>query len=187
MASTAEFRSGFTFKMDGELWSILEFQHVKMGRGGAIVRTRIKNLKTGRVLDKTFRSGEKVEDVVIERRKMQFLYRADEDFIFMDIQTFEQTHVSAALIGEAARYLREGETIEIAYHEKDPIYAELPASVVLEVTATEPGLKGDTVSGSGKPATLETGAAVNVPIFINVGDKIKVDTRTGSYLERVKA
>lgn len=187
MATTADFRNGFTFKLDGEIWAIVEFQHVKMGRGGAIVRTKIKNLRTNRVLDKTFRSGEKVDDVMVERRQMQYLYRSGDDFVFMDNQTYDQTNVSAEMIGDAAKYLREGETIEIAYHGSEPVYAELPIAVELEVTRTEPGVKGDTVSGGGKPAELETGAVVTVPFFINEGDRIKVDTRTGEYLERVKS
>ncbi len=187
MATTADFRNGFTFKMDGDIWQIIEFQHVKMGRGGAIVRTKLKNLRTGRVLDKTFRSGEKVEDVLVEKRPMQFLYKSGDDYIFMDNETYEQSTISKEMVGEAAKYLREGEVIEIAYSGNQPVYLELPTAVELTVTHTEPGIKGDTVSGGGKPATLETGAVVTVPLFINEGDVIKIDTRTGEYIERVKA
>ncbi len=187
MASTADFRSGFTFRMDGEIWAIQDFQHVKMGRGGAIVRTKIKNLRSGRVLEKTFRSGEKVEDVMVQRKKMQFLYRSDDEFHFMDNETFEQTYVPGSLIGDAEKYLREGEIIDIAYDGDTPVYIELPVAVELTVTQTDPGFKGDTAAGGGKPATLETGAVVTVPFFISEGDKIKVDTRTGAYLERVKS
>ncbi|RMD94341.1 MAG: elongation factor P [Calditrichaeota bacterium] len=187
MATTADFRNGFTFKMDGDIWQIIDFQHVKMGRGGAIVRTKLKNLRTNRVLDKTFRSGEKVDDVMVERRSMQFLYKSGDDFVFMDNETYEQTNVSSEMIGDAAKFLREGEVIDIAYHGSEPVYVELPITVELTVTETEPGIKGDTVSGGGKPATLETGAVVTVPLFINVGDRIKVDTRTGEYIERAKS
>ncbi len=187
MATTADFRNGFTFKMDGDIWQIVEFQHVKMGRGGAIVRTKLKNLKTGRVLDKTFRSGEKVEDVMVERRPMQFLYRSGEDFVFMDNETYDQVNVSKALVGDAEKFLREGEVVEIGYSENQPVYLEMPVAVTLRVTQTDPGIKGDTASGGGKPATLETGAVVTVPLFINEGDMVKVDTRTGAYIERVKS
>ena len=187
MATTADFRSGFTFKMDGAIWSIVEFQHVKIGRGGAIVRTKLKNLQTGRVLEKTFRSGEKVEDVMVERRKMQYLYRSGEDYVFMDNETFEQVNVPSALLGDGVKFLKEGQVIEIAYHGSEPVYAELPIAVELAVTQTDPGFKGDTVSSGGKPATLETGAVVSVPFFIREGDLIKVDTRTGEYIERVKS
>lgn len=187
MASTADFRSGFTFKMDNELWSILEFQHVKMGRGGAIVRTRLKNLKTGRVLDKTFRSGEKVEDVMVQRKPMQYLYRDAGSFVFMDQETYEQLNVSPEVVGTAEKYLKEGEIVSIALHEETPVYLELPVAVELKIVQTDPGLKGDTASGGGKPATLETGAVVTVPLFLSEGDVIKVDTRTGEYLERVKS
>ena len=187
MATTADFRNGFTFRMDGDIWQIVEFQHVKMGRGGAIVRTKLKNLRTGRVLDKTFRSGEKVDDVMVERRPMQYLYRQGDDFVFMDNETYDQVNVPKDLVGDAEKFLREGEVVEIAYSEDKPVYLELPVAVELTVTQTEPGIKGDTVSGGGKPATLETGAVVTVPLFINEGDVIKVDTRTGEYIERAKS
>lgn len=187
MASTADFRSGFTFKLDGDIWSILEFQHVKMGRGGAIVRTRIRNLQTGRVLDKTFRGGEKVDDVMVLRKPMQFLYKDSENFVFMDQETYEQLNVSSAIVGDAQKYLKEGEIVSIALNEEKPIYLEMPVAVVLKITKTDPGLKGDTASGGGKPATVETGAVVTVPLFLSEGDVIKVDTRSGAYLERVKS
>ena len=187
MASTADFRTGFTFKMDGDIWSILEFQHVKMGRGGAIVRTKIKNLKTGRVLEKTFRSGEKVDDVMVQRKPMQFLYRDASGFVFMDQDTYDQASVASEIVGEAEKYLKEGEIVSIAFHEETPVYLEMPTAVELKIVQTDPGLKGDTASGGGKPATLETGAVVTVPLFLSEGDVIKVDTRNGEYLERVKS
>jgi elongation factor P len=187
MASTADFRSGFTFNMDGDIWSILEFQHVKMGRGGAIVRTRIKNLQTGRVLDKTFRGGEKVDEVMVLRKPMQFLYKDSQHFVFMDQETYEQLNVSAAIVGDAQKFLKEGEVVSIALHEENPVYLEMPVAVELKITQTDPGVKGDTASGGGKPATVETGAVVTVPLFLSDGDMIKVDTRSGEYLERVKS
>ena len=187
MASTADFRSGSTFKVDGDIWSILEFQHVKMGRGGAIVRTKIKNLQTGRVLEKTFRSGEKVDDVMVVRKPMQFLYKDGEDFVFMDQETYDQLNVMPAVVGDASKFLKEGEIISIAMHDEKPVYIEMPVAVTLKITQTDPGLKGDTASGGGKPATLETGAVVNVPLFLSEGDIVKVDTRTGEYLERAKS
>lgn len=187
MATTAEFRGGFTFKMDGDIWSILDFQHVKMGRGGAIVRTRLKNLQTGRVLEKTFRSGEKVDDVMVVKKPMQYLYKDGDNFVFMDQETYEQLHVSPAIVGASAKFLKEGETTSLALHDEKPVYLEMPVAVELRITQTDPGLKGDTASGGGKPATLETGAVVNVPLFLSEGDVIKVDTRSGEYMERAKS
>jgi elongation factor P len=187
MASTADFRNGFTFKIEGDIWSILEFQHVKMGRAGAIVRTKIKNLKTGRVLDKTFRSGEKVDDVMVQRKPMQFLYKDSDNFVFMDQETYEQLYVSSAIVGNGEKFLKEGEVVSIALHDETPVYMEMPVAVELQITQTDPGLKGDTASGGGKPATLETGAVVSVPLFLSEGDVIKVDTRSGAYLERAKS
>ncbi|MFQ5630337.1 MAG: elongation factor P [bacterium] len=187
MASTADFRSGFTFKMDGDLWSVVEFQHVKMGRSGAIVRTKLKNLQTGRVLEKTFRSGEKIDEVMVQRKPMQYLYKDSEDFVFMDQETYDQLNVSAAIVGESQKFLKEGEIVSIALHEENPVYLDMPVAVELKIKQTDPGLKGDTASGGGKPATLETGAVVSVPLFLSEGDIIKVDTRSGAYLERVKS
>ncbi len=187
MASTADFRNGFTLRIDGAIWSILEFQHVKMGRGGAIVRTKMKNLSTGRVLEKTFRSGEKVKDVMVERKKMQYLYRDGDDYVCMDNETYDQINVQPAMVGDASKFLKEGESIDIAFDGATPVYAELPITVELKIAQTDPGLKGDTASGGGKPATLETGAVVTVPLFISEGEVIKVDTRTGAYIERVKS
>ncbi|KAA3612628.1 MAG: elongation factor P [Calditrichaeota bacterium] len=187
MASTADFRTGFTFEMDGGVWSIIDFQHVKMARGGAIYRTKIKNIKTGRVQEKTFRSGEKVQDVMVMRHKMQFLYRSDDNFVFMDNESYEQIEVSSDLVGDADKFMKEGDTVDILQVHSDPVSLELPISVELQITQTDPGLKGDTASGGGKPATLETGAVVTVPLFISEGEMIRVDTRTGAYIERVKS
>jgi len=187
MASTADFRGGFTIRIDGEIWSILDYQHVKMGRGGAIVRTKMKNIKTGRVLEKTYRSGEKVVEVTVQRKKMQYLYRDNDLFVFMNTETYDQISVAADLVGTAERFLKEGENIDLSFDGDTPVYIELPTAVELTITQTDPGLKGDTASGGGKPATVETGATVTVPLFLSEGDKIKVDTRTGDYIERVKA
>ncbi|MCA9732813.1 MAG: elongation factor P [Deferribacteres bacterium] len=187
MASTADFRTGFTFELDGGIWSIMDFQHVKMGRGGAICRTKLRNLKTGRVLEKTFRSGEKVNDVMVMRHKMQFLYRSEDVFVFMDNESFEQMEIAANLVDEAEKYMKEGDTVDVLIVQSEPVSLELPTSVELTITQTDPGLKGDTASGGGKPATLETGAVVTVPLFLSEGEKIRVDTRTGAYIERVKS
>ncbi|KAA3663328.1 MAG: elongation factor P [Calditrichaeota bacterium] len=187
MASTADFRTGFTFELDGGVWSIIDFQHVKMGRGGAICRTKLKNVKTGRVLEKTFRSGEKVKDVMVMRHKMQFLYRSGEAFVFMDNETYEQLEISDELVGDAEKFMKEGDVVDIMQVESEPVALELPISVELKITQTDPGLKGDTASGGGKPATLETGAVVTVPLFLSEGEVIRVDTRTGAYIERVKS
>lgn len=186
MASTTDFRNGLVMRLDNELWTIVEFQHVKPGKGGAFVRTRIKNVKTGRVLDKTFRSGEKVEDVRLERRKFQYLYGADNDFVFMDNQNYEQVTVSGDTIGEAAKYIKDGIDVEILFGEGEVLGVEAPIFVELVIEKTDPGIKGDTASGGSKPATMETGAVVQVPLFIQEGETIRVDTRTGTYVERVK-
>lgn len=186
MASTTDFRNGLVMRLENELWTIVEFQHVKPGKGGAFVRTRLKNVKTGRVLDKTFRSGEKVEDVRLERKKYQFLYKNDSEYIFMDMQTYEQVTVQADSVGEASRYIKDGTEVEILFGEGEVLGVEAPIFVELEITQTDPGIKGDTASGGSKPATLETGAVVQVPLFIQEGETIRVDTRTGSYVERVK-
>jgi elongation factor P len=186
MASTTDFRNGLVMRLDNELWTIVEFQHVKPGKGGAFVRTRLKNVKTGRVLDKTFRSGEKVEDVRLERKKYQFLYKNDSEYVFMDMQTYEQVSVMDKSIGETSKYIIDGMEVEILFGEGEVLGVEAPIFVELEITRTDPGIKGDTASGGSKPATLETGAVVQVPLFIQEGETIRVDTRTGSYVERVK-
>jgi len=185
MADTSNFRNGFTMKLDGDLWSIVEFQHVKPGKGGAFVRTRLKSISSGNVIDRTFRSGDKVEDVRIEKREMQFLYSEGETFHLMDSETFEQISVERSLIGEAANLLQENEKTFVLVAEERTIGVELPNFVEIKVKHTEPGVKGDTATGAVKPATLETGAIVSVPLFVNQGDTLKIDTRTNSYVERV--
>ncbi len=186
MGSTTDFRNGLVINFKNELYAIVEFQHVKPGKGGAFVRTKLKNVKTGRVIENTFRSGESVDVVRLEEKRMQYLYRDGEHYVFMDNDTYEQVHVSADVIGEGEKYLKEGETCVISFQENAPIVFELPNFITLKVEKTDPGVKGDTVSGGSKPAILETGAKVNVPFFIEVGDLIRVDTRTNTYIERVK-
>lgn len=183
---TSDFRNGMAFYLDGAVYTIVEFQHVKPGKGGAFVRTKLRNLKTGATLEKTFRSGEKVDPAYIEKSKMQFLYRQGGELILMDLDTYEQTHVPEEAIGSQAKYLKEEMELQAMMVDGQPIGYEVPNFVELEVVETDPGYKGDTVSGSSqKPAKLETGAVVNVPFHINEGDIVKVDTRTDSYLERV--
>ena len=182
---TSQFRNGFKIELDGEPYSIVYFQHVKPGKGGAFVRTKVKNLKTGRVLDRRFRSGEKVEEADIEDRKMQFLYRDGDQFVFMDSQNYEQTPFTAEQVGEARQFLRENLDVDVLFWRGSPINVELPSFIEAVVAECEPGLKGDTASNVTKPATLETGAVVQVPLFIKEGERIRVDTRSGEYVERV--
>lgn len=186
MISTSEFRNGLKIEMDDEPFIIVEFQHVKPGKGGAFVRTKLKNLKTGRVLERTFRSGEKLGKPDLEEKEMQFLYRSGEQYCFMDKNTFEQAFLREDQLGESRLYLQENIDATVLYHRGEPIEVSLPIFVELRVVETEPGLRGDTASGGSKPATMETGAVINVPLFINRGDVIKVDTRVGEYVERVK-
>ena len=186
MASTSEFRNGMVIQIEGELFTIVEFQHVKPGKGGAFVRTRLKNVKTGRVIDRTYRSGEKVDDVRLEKKPVQFLYVGDNEFVFMDMASYEQISASDKVIGETARFLKEGMEVEILFHGKEPIGVELPIFVELKITKADPGVKGDTASGGSKPVTLETGAVIQVPLFLEEGEVVKVDTRSGEYVERVK-
>jgi elongation factor P len=187
MADTSDFRNGLIIKYKGEPYIIVEFQHVKPGKGGAFVRTSLKNMKTGRVLDNTFRSGEGVEVIRVERRKYQFLFRESAGLVLMDNQTYEQLTVPQTHFGDGAEYLKEGEEVELLLDDADQIIsAEVPIFVSLKVVETEPGFKGDTASNTLKPAKLETGVKINVPLFINEGDVLKVDTRTGGYVERVK-
>ena len=187
MATTADFRNGMCIEIDGQYYFIVEFLHVKPGKGGAFVRTKLKNVTTGRVIDKTFTAGVKVNEVRIERRPFQFLYNDDMGYHFMNTETFEQVSIPAEQI-EGVDFLKEGDIVEAQVHaDTDTILtAEVPPHVVLEVTYTEPGLKGDTATNALNPATLETGAEIRVPLFIDTGDKVKVDTRTGNYVERVK-
>jgi len=186
MADTSNFRNGFTLKFSGDIYQIVEFQHVKPGKGGAFVRTKLKSLTSGKVLDNTFRAGEKVEEVRVEAKKMQYLYRESDNLIFMDLETYEQIPLPEALAGEDLKFLKEGGEVKILFHNEQALGMELPFFIEYEVVDTKPGVKGDTVAGSGKPATIETGAVVQVPFFIEVGDTIRVDTRSGIYLERMK-
>jgi elongation factor P len=185
--STNDFKNGMTIELDGTLFQIIEFQHVKPGKGGAFVRTKLRNVKSGGVVDRTFNAGVKVDQAIVERNDYQYLYPDADDLVFMDLQTYDQIHVPKALVGEASDYLVEGGEAQVALHEGVPISVDLPASMVLTITSCDPGVKGDTRTGALKPATLETGAVVNVPLFVEEGEKIKVDTRTGAYIERVKA
>ncbi len=184
--STNDLKNGMTLDLDGELWTVLEFLHHKPGKGQAVVRTKLRSVRTGAVLERTFRADEKVGLAIVERREEQFLYREGDHLVFMDLGSYEQTHVPVEVAGGGVSYLTEGATAVVAYHEGVPIAVELPAAVVLTVTQTEPGLRGDRVSGAMKPATLETGIVVQVPLFVEEGERVKVDTRSGEYLERVK-
>lgn len=186
MADTSDFRNGLIIRYKNDLYQITEFQHVKPGKGGAFVRTTLKNLRTGKVLDNTFRSGESVETVRVERRKYQYLYRDGEFLVCMDKDTYEQINVPVDHIGDGIDFLKESEDVEIVFDGSNIIYVEIPIFINLKVINTEPGYKGDTATGAQKAATLETGATINVPLFVNEGDLLKVDTRTGSYVERVK-
>jgi len=182
--STNDLKNGMTLELDGGLFNVVDFQHVKPGKGGAFVRTKLKNARTGAVIDRTFRADERVERAIIDKREMQFLYREGTDSVFMDNQTYDQLHVSEAALAEAAGYLVEGSTAVLLMFGTEIVGIDLPAAVELSVTETEPGVQGDRVSGARKPATLETGLVVQVPLFVEVGDRIKVDTRSGEYLTR---
>ena len=185
MASTSDFKNGLVLNLENQLWSIIEFQHVKPGKGPAFVRTKLKNVLSGKVVDKTFNAGVKVETANVDRSDMQFLYKDGTDFVFMDTKTYDQIHIPEATVGDAANFLLENQEAIVAQHEGTVLYVELPASVVLEIAHTEPGLQGDRSTGGSKPATLETGAEIQVPLFLEQGTKVKVDTRDGSYLGRV--
>ncbi len=182
--STNDLKNGMALDLPEGLMTVVEFQHVKPGKGGAFVRTKLKNYRTGAVLDRTFRADEKVPLAVIDKREMQFLYREVGDYVFMDNETYEQLHVPAASVGNAVNYLKEGDTAVLPTYNDEIIGIDLPAAVELSVTDTEPGIQGDRVSGARKPAKLETGLVVQVPLFVNTGDRIKVDTRSGEYLSR---
>ena len=184
MATTNDLKNGIVLSIDGQLWSVVEFQHVKPGKGGAFVRTKLKNVLSGKVVDKTFNAGVKVETATVDKRAMQYLYRDGEDFVFMDMQSYDQIHVPSDTVGEAASFMLENQEAVIGLHEGTALFVELPASVVLTIDYTEPGLQGDRSTGGTKPATVETGYTVAVPLFITTGEKIKVDTRDGSYLGR---
>lgn len=184
MISTNEFKNGMTLYVDSVLYQIVDFQHVKPGKGGAFVRTKLKNFKTGAVVDRTFRAGEKFDQALVSKRSMQYLYSDGSDYMFMDTETYEQISVPAAFLTNETNFLKENMNVLIAMHEGQAIAIEMPITVELEVTETDPGLKGDTASGATKPATLETGAVIHVPLFIKIGDMVKVDTRTGDYITR---
>jgi len=187
MADTSDFRTGLIIKYKNDLYSLVNFQHVKPGKGGAFVRSTLKNLKTGKVIDNTFRAGEGIQIVRIERRKYQFLFREGDSLVCMDNETYDQIHVPNKQIGDGMNLIKEGEQLEILFDGDNIINIEIPIFVQLKVKETEPGFKGDTATGATKPAVLETGASINVPLFVNVGDELKVDTRTNSYVERVKS
>ncbi|MFD0559241.1 translation initiation factor 5A precursor (eIF-5A) /translation elongation factor P (EF-P) [Stackebrandtia endophytica] len=184
MATTNDLKNGLVLSLDGVLWTVVKFQHVKPGKGGAFVRTTLKNVLSGKVVDKTFNAGTKVDTATVDKRSMQYLYSDSDGFIFMDLDTYDQITVSTETVGDAQNYLLPEAEVIVGIHEGTPLYVELPASVELEVTHTEPGLQGDRSSGGTKPATVETGASVQVPLFIANGEKIKVDTRDGKYLSR---
>jgi elongation factor P len=184
VATTNDLKNGMTLDIEGQLWTVVEFQHVKPGKGPAFVRTKLKQVLSGKVVDKTFNAGVKVEVASLEKREMNFLYKEGEDFVFMDNKTFDQMNISAATVGDAAQYMLENTEAIVAIHDNNPLYIELPASVTLTVTYTEPGIQGDRSSGGTKPATVETGIEIQVPLFIKQDEKILVDTRDGSYLGR---
>ena len=185
--STNDLKNCMTLELDGTLFQVLEFQHVKPGKGGAFVRTTLKNVLTGKVVDKTFNAGTKVDTATVDRRDMTYLYRDGADFVFMDGDTFDQITIPDTTVGDAANYLLENQTAMVATHEGVPLYIELPTSVELVISHTDPGLQGDRSTGGTKPATLETGHQIQVPLFITTGEKIKVDTRTSDYLGRVNS
>ena len=184
MISTNDFRTGLTIEVDGELWQIIEFMHVKPGKGAAFVRTKLRNLQNGNIQERTFRAGEKVEQARIDTRAMQYLYSSGDEYTFMDSETYEQLTLNRKQIERELKFLKENMTVHIMLHNEQVIGIELPNTVELEVVATDPGIRGDTATGGSKPATLETGLVVQVPLFINVGDKLIIDTRTESYVSR---
>jgi len=183
--STNDLKNGITLELDNGLFTVIEFQHVKPGKGGAFVRTKLRNMRNGNVFEKTFNAGIKVEQAILEKRDMQFLYKDGTDFVFMDTESYEQTHVAPAALGDAADYMVESAVAIIATYQGEIVSVEIPASVELTISETEPGVQGDRVSGARKPATLETGKVIQVPLFVNTGDKVKVDTRSGDYITRV--
>ena len=184
--STNDLKNGMTLDLDGTLFQVVEFQHVKPGKGGAFVRTKLRNLKTGAVLDRTFNAGVKVGLAIVERKEMQYLYRDGENLVFMDMETYDQVPVPADVAGDASNYLSEGSSAQVAMHQGVPIAVDLPASVVLTISETQGAVRGDTRTNVLKPATTETGYVVQVPLFVESGERVKVDTRSGTYIERVK-
>ena len=185
MASTNDLKNGLVLNLDGGLWAVVEFQHVKPGKGGAFVRTRLRRASDGNVIDRTYNAGAKIEIENVDRRDFTYLYNDGDSFVFMDVADYDQLTVPATVVGDAANFLLENQQVQIALNNGNPLYVELPASVVLEITYTEPGLQGDRSSAGTKPATVETGYEMQVPLFLETGTKIKVDTRTGEYLGRI--
>jgi elongation factor P len=185
VASTNDLKNGLVLNLDGQLWTVVEFQHVKPGKGGAFVRTKLKNVLSGKVVDKTFNAGVKVETANVDKRDMQYLYRDGDDWVFMDTSTYEQVMIPNAVVGDNSRWMLENQECIVAMHEGNALYVELPAAVELTITYTEPGVQGDRSTGGTKPATLETGTEIQVPLFIEPDTRVKVDTRDGSYLGRV--
>lgn len=184
MASSNDLKNGMVLNIDGQLWTVLEFQHVKPGKGGAFVRSKLKNVLSGKVVDKTFNAGVKVDTATVDRREMTYLYNDGDSFVFMDTQSYEQIHIPAGTVGDAAHFMLENQNAVVGLHEGNPLFVELPASVELTIEYTEPGIQGDRSSGGTKPARLESGYGISVPLFITSGEKVKVDTRDGSYLGR---
>ena len=185
MATTNDLKNGIVLNIDGQLWSVVEFQHVKPGKGPAFVRTKLKHVLTGKVVDRTFNAGVRVDTANVDKRGMQYLYQDGTDYVFMDSETYEQTHVQAETVGDMAHFMIENQDAVVALHDGVPLYVELPASVEMTVTYTEPGLQGDRSTGGTKPATVDTGYEIQVPLFITTGERVKVDTRDGSYLGRI--
>jgi elongation factor P len=183
---TSDFRNGISIIYDNDIFTIVEFQHVKPGKGGAFVRSKLKNLRTGATIDKTWRAGEKMDQAILDRSTMQYLYSQDGEYFLMDMETFEQIGVPQALIGSQSKYMKENMDVQVVKHKEEIVQVNVPDFLVLEVIETDPGVRGDTASGGTKPATVEGGAVVSVPFFINIGDKLKIDTRSDTYLERVK-
>ena len=187
MATTNDLKNGLVLNFDGQLWTVTDFQHVKPGKGGAFVRTTLKNVLSGKVVDRTFNAGTRVETANVDKRAMTFLYREGDDFVFMDSDTYDQVPVPAATVAAAADYLLDNAEVTVAVHDGTPLFIELPTSVELLISHTDPGLQGDRSTGGTKPATLQTGAEIQVPLFVTTGQKVKVDTRDGSYLGRINS
>ncbi|ROS62337.1 elongation factor P [Frigoribacterium sp. PhB160] len=185
MATTNDIKNGAVLNLDGQLWNVIEFQHVKPGKGGAFVRTKMKNVMSGKVVDKTFNAGTKIDFANVDRREYTYLYAEADGYVFMDTSDYDQINVPATIVGDAKNFMLENQNVQMALHDGTPLYIELPASVVLEVTYTEPGLQGDRSTGGTKAATVETGYEIQVPLFLETGTKVKVDTRDGGYLGRV--
>ena len=184
MISVTELRNGTKVEMDGGLWECLDYSHLKMGRGGAKVVTKFRNMETGSIVDRTFNSGEKLQDIFVEGKTMQYLYPDGDDYVFMDMETFDQVHLGKTVVGDAAKFMKENTEVEVSMYGDKALSLTLPNQVILKIVQTDPGVRGDTVSGGTKPATLETGAVVQVPLFVEQETNVKVDTRTGQYLSR---